>query len=205
MPTAPIVLYDERVTHQVRVLIRAVHRTPGRTRLYLLAGAILAVIIATAVTQVRLNAWNQPFYDAIERRDLAEFMRQLGVFFVIAGILLVLNVAQTGFNQLIRVKLRELATRDLIGNWMTRKRAARISRAGEIGVNPDQRIQADAQNLTELTTDLGIGLVQSSVLLASFIGVLWICRGVVSRSAAGIWRSPATWSGRRCSMPSPAR
>ena len=41
MPTAPIVLYDERVTHQVRVLIRAVHRTPGRTRLYLLAGAIL--------------------------------------------------------------------------------------------------------------------------------------------------------------------
>ncbi len=165
MPTAPIVLYDERVTHQVRVLMRAVHRTPGRTRLYLLAGAILAVIIATAVMQVRLNAWNRPFYDAIERRDLDEFLRQLGVFVVIAGILLVLNVAQTGFNQLIRVTLRDLATRDLIGNWMTRKRAARISRAGDIGVNPDQRIQADAQNLTELTTDLGIGLVQSSVLL----------------------------------------
>ena len=63
---------------------------------------------------------------------------------------------------------------------MTRKRAARISRAGEIGVNPDQRIQADAQTLTELTTDLGIGLLQSSVLLASFIGVLWILsQGVV--------------------------
>ena len=72
------------------------------------------------------------------------------------------------------MKLRELATKDLIGNWMTRKRAARISRAGEIGVNPDQRIQADAQTLTELTTDLGIGLIQSSVLLVSFIGVLWI-------------------------------
>ena len=180
MPTAPIAPYDERVTHQVRVLIRAVNRTPGRTRLYLLAGAIVLVIIATAVMQVQLNAWNRPFYDAIERRDLAEFLRQLGVFFVIAGILLVLNVAQTGFNQLIRVRLRELATKDLIGNWMTRKRAARISRAGEIGVNPDQRIQADAQNLTELTTDLGVGLVQSSVLLASFIGVLWILsEGVV--------------------------
>ena len=130
--------------------------------------------------QVQLNAWNRPFYDAIERRDLDEFLRQLGVFFVIAGILLVLNVAQTGFNQLIRVRLRALATTDLIGSWMTRKRAARISRAGEIGVNPDQRIQADAQNLTEVTTDLAIGLVQSSVLLASFIGVLWILsEGVV--------------------------
>ncbi len=173
MPTAPIAPYDESLPHQARVLIRAVHRTPGRTRLYVLAGALVLVIIATAAMQVQLNAWNRPFYDAIERRDLPEFVRQLGVFVVIAAILLVLNVAQTGFNQLFRVKLRELATKDLIGNWMTRKRAARISRAGEIGVNPDQRIQADAQNLTEITTDLGIGLVQSSVLLASFIGVLW--------------------------------
>ena len=78
------------------MLIRAVNRTPGRPRLYLLAGAIVLVIVATAVMQVRLNAWNQPFYDAIERRDLPEFLRQLGVFFVLAGILLVLNVAQTG-------------------------------------------------------------------------------------------------------------
>ena len=99
---------------------------------------------------------------------------------MIAAVLLVLNVAQTGLNQLIQVKLRELATKDLIGNWMTGKRAVRISRAGEIGVNPDQRIQADAQTLTELTTDLVIGLVQSSILLASFIGVLWILsEGVV--------------------------
>jgi len=180
MPTAPIAPYDESVTHQVSVLVRAVNRTPGRTRLYALAGGIVLVIVATAAMQVRLNAWNRPFYDAIERRDFDGFVQQLGVFFVIAGGLLVLNVAQTGLNQLIRVKLRELATTDLIGNWMTRKRAARISRAGEIGVNPDQRIQADAQNLTELTTDLGVGLVQSSVLLASFIGVLWILsQGVV--------------------------
>ena len=146
MPTAPIAPYDDSVLHQLRVLVRAVHGTPGRTRLYLLSGAILAVIGATAAMQVRLNAWNRPFYDAIERRDLNGFLHQLAVFFVIAAILLALNVAQTAVNQLIRVKLRELATQELIGNWMTRKRATRISRAGEIGVNPDQRIQADALN-----------------------------------------------------------
>ena len=174
MPTAPIATYDDSLLHQVNVLARAINQTPGRRRLYLLTVAIVVTIIATAVVQVRLNAWNQPFYDAIERRDLPEFIHQLGVFFVIAGILLVLNVAQTGLNQFIRIRLRSLATTDLISTWMTRKRAARISRAGEIGVNPDQRIQADAQNLTELTTDLGIGLIQSTVLLVSFIGVLWI-------------------------------
>ena len=126
--------------------------------------------------QVRLNAWNQPFYDAVERRDLDGFVHQLGVFFAIAGILLVLNVAQTAANQLFRVRLRDLATRDLTSSWMTGKRAARIGRAGEIGVNPDQRIQGDAQTLTEISTDLGIGLLHT-ILLASFIGVLWMLSG----------------------------
>lgn len=180
MSKPPVAPYDDSVTHQVSVLLRAVHHTPGRSALYMLTGGIVAIIGATAFMQVRLNAWNQPFYDAIERRDFDRFVSELGVFAIIAGTLLVLNVAQTWCNQLIRVKLRDLATRDLIGNWMTRKRAARISRAGEIGVNPDQRIQADAQTLTEISTDLGIGLLQSSILLASFIGVLWmLSEGVV--------------------------
>lgn len=159
---------------RLRKLAQEINRTPGRTGLMLLAAGLFVVVVLTAVMQVRLNAWNQPFYDAIERRDWDEFLRQLGVFFIIAAILLVLNVAQTGANQLIRVRLRDLATRDLIGNWMTDKRATRISRAGEIGVNPDQRIQSDTQTLTEYTTDLGIGLLQSTILLLSFIGVLWV-------------------------------
>ena len=74
MPTPPIAPYDPNATHQLRVPIRAVHHTPGRSTLYFLTGAIVVVIIATAVMQVRLNAWNQPFYDAIERRDLEEFL-----------------------------------------------------------------------------------------------------------------------------------
>jgi putative ATP-binding cassette transporter len=180
MAQAPVIPYDDSVTHQVGVLVRAVHRSPGRSALYALAAAIVGVIVATAVMQVRLNAWNRPFYDALERRDLPEFLHQLGVFFLIAGALLVLNVAQTAFAQLLTVRLRESATADLIGNWMTLKRAARIGRAGEIGVNPDQRIQSDTHMLVELSTTLGVGLVQSTVLLASFIGVLWVLsEGVV--------------------------
>ncbi|MFT3973239.1 MAG: ABC transporter ATP-binding protein/permease [Amaricoccus sp.] len=161
-------------TARLRAIAREINRTPGRLRLILLAGGLFVVIVLTAVMQVRLNAWNQPFYDAIERRDWHGFLHQLGVFFVIASGLLILNVAQTTANQLIRVRLRDLATRDLIGNWMTAGRATRIGRAGEIGVNPDQRIQADTQTLTEYTADLGIGLLQSTILLIGFIGVLWV-------------------------------
>ncbi len=183
-PTAPsaspTMTFDDRLRVQFRILARAIGRTPDRWSLYLLVGGITAVIICTAAAQVALNAWNQPFYDAIERRSVDDFLVQLGVFFSIAAILLVLNVSQRGLDMGIRLKLRQMATRDLIDAWMSDKRAARIARLGQIGVNPDQRIHEDTNHLTELTTALGVGLLQALLLLVSFIGVLWeLSRGVV--------------------------
>jgi len=145
-----------------------------RTELLLLAAGLVAVVAATAYTQIRLNAWNQPFYDALTRKDMAEFLKQLVVFGQLAAILLVLNVAQMWLNQTSRVVLRQGLVHDLLNEWLKPLRAFRLSNAGAIGQNPDQRLAADAQHLTELITDLGIGLLQATLLLLSFIGVLWV-------------------------------
>jgi vitamin B12/bleomycin/antimicrobial peptide transport system ATP-binding/permease protein len=101
------------------------------------------------------------------------FVEQIGVFAVLAGILLVLNVAQTWLNQRSKVVLREGLVNDLLNEWLSPRRAFRLSNSGAMGANPDQRLQADAQHLTDLTTELGIGLLQSTLLLLLFIGVLW--------------------------------
>ncbi len=144
-----------------------------RNRLLMLAIALVAVVGATAYAQIRLNAWNRPFYNALTRKDMPAFLEQLGVFAVLAGILLVLNVAQTWLNQRSKVDLREGLVNDLLDEWLVSSRAFRLSNSGAMGANPDQRLQADAQHLSDLTADLGIGLLQSTLLLASFIGVLW--------------------------------
>lgn len=138
-----------------------------------LAVGLFVIVGATAYGQIRLNAWNKPFYDALARKDLAGFGEQLIVFAIIAGALLVLNVAQTWLTQMTKLKLREALTRDLFIQWLTPHRAFSIAGMGEIGVNPDQRIHADAQHLAEISTDLGVGLLQATLLLLSFIGVLW--------------------------------
>ena len=123
--------------------------------------------------QVRLNAWNQPFYDALTHKDGPEFLRQLGIFAVLAAILLTLNVAQVWLNQTTRLTLRKSLVHDMLNQWLKPLRAFRLSNAGSIGANPDQRMSADAQHLADLVTDLLIGLLQSTLLLLSFIGVLW--------------------------------
>ncbi|GCA50361.1 inner membrane ABC transporter ATP-binding protein YddA [Sinorhizobium sp. KGO-5] len=140
--------------------------------LWLAAGSF-TIIIVTAIGQIVLNRWYRPFFDAIERRDLNSFFYQLMLFVLLAGVLLVFNVAQQWLNQMVRLKLREGLTLDLIGQWMRPRRAFRLANAGTIGVNPDQRMQEDAGHLADLTTSLGFGLLQSSILLISFVGVLW--------------------------------
>jgi putative ATP-binding cassette transporter len=139
----------------------------------MLAAAIFVVIAATAHMQVRLNAWNQPFYDALTRKNVPEFIGQLGVFALLAGILLTLNVTQVWLNQTTKLTLRRSLVNDMVAQWLEPLRAFRLANAGPIGANPDQRMSADAQHLADLVTDLLIGLLQSTLLLLSFIGVLW--------------------------------
>ena len=162
-----------RLVPQVRMMLNALWASPVRNTLLWLAGAILLVILATAYGQVRLNRWNQPFYDALARRDLQAFLAQLGVFGIIAGALLVLNVIQRWLGETIKVELRKGLTLDLVDLWLLPRRAFRLASAGPIGVNPDQRMHEDARHLTELSADLGIGLLQAAILLATFVSVLW--------------------------------
>ena len=144
-----------------------------RNKLLMLAVALVVVAGATAYMQIKLNAWNRPFYNALTRKNMPAFLEQLGVFGELAGILLVLNVAQMWLNQTSKVVLRQGLVNDLLNEWLKPVRAFRLSNSGAIGANPGQRLQADAQHLTDLSTDLGVGLLQSSLLLLLFIGVLW--------------------------------
>jgi putative ATP-binding cassette transporter len=158
---------------QSAMMIRALLSSPVRAKVLLLSAAIFVVIAATAYGQIRLNSWNQPFYDALSHRDFRGFLHQLGIFGLIAGALLALNVAQTWLGETLKVRLREGLIQDLIRQWLKPGRAFRLASAGQIGVNPDQRLHEDARHLTELSAGLAIGLLQASILLATFVEVLW--------------------------------
>ena len=73
------------VASQVRVLLGAWRASAVAKTLAALVVGIVVVIAFTAYGQLALNEWNKPFYDAISRRDVRDFIWQLGVFAVIAG------------------------------------------------------------------------------------------------------------------------
>jgi len=65
------------LVHQLREFLIALWLSPGRRSLALLIIGIVLVICATAAAQVRLNAWNRPFYQAIAERNFPAFLDQL--------------------------------------------------------------------------------------------------------------------------------
>jgi putative ATP-binding cassette transporter len=158
---------------QLGTMWQALIGSPVRNSLLMLGGLLIVVVVTTSLGQIRLNDWNQPFYDALSHRDLDGFLRQLIVFAVIAGALLALNVAQKFLTETLKLKLREGLVKDLVEHWVRPLRAFRLANAGDIGVNPDQRVHEDARHLTELTADLGTGLLQAGILVVVFVGVLW--------------------------------
>ncbi|HEV8313236.1 MAG TPA: ABC transporter ATP-binding protein/permease, partial [Burkholderiaceae bacterium] len=162
------------VVRQVRDLFGALRVSPVRKTLAALAGGIVAVIAITAYGQIELNSWNKPFYDAISRRDLRDFIVQLGIFAVIAGVLLILNVAQRWLVETLQLKLREAMVTDLVGLWLQPRRAFWLQGSGPMGAHPDQRMHDDALKLCELSVALGVGLLQAAILFGSFASVLWV-------------------------------
>jgi len=158
---------------QVGLLSRTIFRSPVGKTIVVLIISLIVVVGATAYGQIRLNNWNRPFYDALSRRDLRDFLFELGVFFVIAGCLLSVNVLQRWLVETLEMRLRQGLVVSLLHDWMLPRRAFWLANAGVMGVNPDQRIHEDARKLCELSADLAVGLLQASILFLTFAGVLW--------------------------------
>jgi len=157
----------------VRMLLRELGHSPRRRTIGLLAFAVGLVLVANMAGQVQLNRWNGAFFDAVEAKDLPEIGRQLLVFLGVVTALLVLVVSQTWLQEVLKIRLREWLTHWLLDDWLQPGRAYRLAIASAAGVNPDQRVQEDAHHLADLSGALGVGFVQASLLLVSFIGVLW--------------------------------
>lgn len=151
-----------------------VARAANRRSIYLLVAGVTAVICAATYGQIQLNVWQRDFFDALAQRQLDALLHQLLVFTGIVVLLVTLQVGQTWLREILQIHLRAAVTGDLMDGWLQPRRAYLLTWAGEVGQNPDHRIQEDCRHLCELFAELGVGLLQSTLMLVSFVGVLWV-------------------------------
>lgn len=190
-PKQENILPDITLSKQLGFLRNLLKKSDELFKITVLFVSLLVILLATAYGQVTLNRWNVPFYNAIEQRDVPEFIRQLQIFLLIAAGLLVLNVSQSWFQQTLSIMLRKAIVKDLLDLWLHGNNVFKLGKTGIFAQNPDQRIHQDTRQLAESTTGLVIGFIQSTILLFSFIGVLWnVSEGFVFRYAGRAFSLP---------------
>lgn len=144
--------------------------------------AIVALNLGMVYMAVLFNDWNKLFYDALQEKNSEVFWAQLGRFTYLAFAFIVIAVYKFYLTQLLEMRWRAWMTAHYLQRWLSnhafyKLELARFTgRANANGANPDnpdQRIQEDINQFTTYTISLCMGLLNSVVTLASFVGILW--------------------------------
>lgn len=150
-------------------------------RAWLLLASVIALTLGSVWLNVQFSNWNNSFYNTLQNHDLPGFWRQLGVFGLLATVFIAVAVYRQYLQQLLFMRWRTWLTHDLQGRWLQPGVAYRLgSRAADRIDNPDQRIAEDARGFVSSTLDIGLGLLNASVTLLSFVGILWGLSGTLT-------------------------
>ncbi|MDF2462802.1 MAG: transporter ATP-binding protein/permease [Ramlibacter sp.] len=147
-----------------------------------LLAAIVALNLAAVYMLVLINDWNRTFYDALEKRDQAEFWNQLLRWTYLAFGYIVVAVYKFYITQLLELRWRAWMTTHYLERWLSgqafyRMELGRFSAGNATPDNPDQRIQEDLNLFTTYSVSLTMGLLNAVVTLVSFVGILWSLSG----------------------------
>ncbi len=155
-------------------------------RARLLLAACVGLNLGMVYMMVLLNDWNRVFYDALQNRDAEVFWHQLGVFALLATCFIIVAVYRFYLTQLLEMRWRAWMTRDYLQRWLKGHVFYQLELQSKNGTdNPDQRIQEDVQQFTADTVGLSLGLLDATVTLLSFVGILWSLSGGFSFEVLG--------------------
>jgi vitamin B12/bleomycin/antimicrobial peptide transport system ATP-binding/permease protein len=150
-----------------------------------ITAAVVALTLVQIAIQVQLNLCNRDFFDALEKRDHAEFLWQMGLFTALAVAGILAAVLQLHARQTLQVWWREWQVRRLQSRLLSESCHYRLQYLEGAADNPDQRISENTRWATSHAVELALGLLHSALLLVSFIGILWTVSGALPVVLAG--------------------
>jgi putative ATP-binding cassette transporter len=138
-----------------------------------LLASVIAIELMVVAINVLLNQWNNRFYNALQEKDWDGFVREIGVFCVLAAFYIALSVYQLYLNQWLQIRWRRWMTSHYLGEWLHDANHYRMQLQGDAADNPDQRMTDDVKLFVDQTLGICVGFLSAVVTLASFVVILW--------------------------------
>jgi putative ATP-binding cassette transporter len=154
--------------------------------------AVVALNLGTVYISVRINEWNNAFFDALQAFNGGEFFRQIVIFCFLAALAIIMSVYALYLNQMLQIRWRRWLTRRYLSFWLADRAYYHLQLRSSTD-NPDQRIAEDLNQFTSYVLSLSLGLLTSVVSLISFLIILWRLSGPlqIPLGSLGIAHIPA--------------
>ena len=139
----------------------------------LLLASVITIELTVVTINVLLNQWNNRFYNALQEKNWDGFVREIGIFCILASCYIALAVYQLYLNQWLQIRWRRWLTSHYLGEWLNDANHYRMQLQGDVADNPDQRISDDVKLFVDQTLAICVGFLSAVVTLASFVVILW--------------------------------
>jgi vitamin B12/bleomycin/antimicrobial peptide transport system ATP-binding/permease protein len=148
-------------------------RSEERWRARALLAGIVAGELGYVFVAVQVIKWNGRFFNALEARNWDAVRDELLIFAAITVGAILTGMAQYFFGQTLQIRWRRWLTDNFVGAWMADGRHYRVRVVDPTVDNIHLRIANDISLFLQRTHELGTGLLNSVVMLASFTVMLW--------------------------------
>ncbi|WP_312472293.1 ATP-binding cassette domain-containing protein [Brucella sp.] len=157
-------------------LLKYCNSGEGKVLGWLLLALIFALDFIGIYLGVKLIGWTAAFYNAVEQKNAAETLAQLGVFgLIVTGNTLIYLFGYYA-NGWLEIRWRERLTNVALSTWFSNKAYWHLGLKGgqdsKTPDNPDQRISEDCALFVKYTLAEGVGLITRLVGLFSYLAVL---------------------------------
>ena len=182
---SPVARRPDGFGRKLRRLASAYYFSEEWRSAWAITAAVVGLTLVQIALQVRLNLCNRDFFDALDKRDHAQFLWQMGLFTVLALAGIAAAVLQLHARQTLQVWWREWQVRHLQRRLLSESCHYRLQHLEGAADNPDQRISENTRWATAMAVELALGLLHSVLLLVSFVGILWTISGALPITVGG--------------------
>lgn len=144
-----------------------------------LMGLLFVCVVAQLLVQYRLNVWNRDFFNALEARNSSEIRGQTLLLPPLVVASVVLAATAVWGRMTFQRRWRDWMTSHLLGLWLGNDNFRRLDHGGGERQLAEYRIAEDARIATDAPIDLLVGLLESLLVAATFVVVLWTVGGAL--------------------------
>ncbi len=161
-----------RVLRRLGRAVRQFFASEVGLRARLLAILLFALLLCINAMNVVISFVGRYFMSAIEQRDMDRFIQMalgyVGVFAIITTIAVFYSFTE----KRLALLWRSWMTRRMLDMYLDRRVYQKLASAGTLA-NPDQRISEDVGAFTQRTISFSLLLLNATLTLVAFSGVLW--------------------------------